>query len=45
MLALLIKPFVALVVFGLIALPIRLLVQNRLKDSRLKRLLLWELPK
>ncbi len=45
LLALFVKPFVALIVFGLICLPARLLVQNRMKDSRLKRLLLWRLPK
>lgn len=38
--ALLIKPFVALVVFGLICLPIRLLVKAKMKDGPLKRFLL-----
>ena len=38
--ALLLKPFIALVVFGLICLPIRLAVQRWMKDGDLKRLLL-----
>lgn len=45
LLALFLKPFFALVLFGLICLPVRLLVQNRMKDSKLKRLLMWRLPK
>ena len=40
LLALLIKPFVALVVFGLICLPARLLVRSKMRDGKLKRFLL-----
>lgn len=40
MIALLLKPFAALVLFGLICLPVRLLVQ-RMPESRVKRLLLF----
>jgi hypothetical protein len=40
LIALLIKPFVALIVFGLICLPIRILVEKKLKDGKLKKLLL-----
>ncbi len=39
-LALLLKPFIALVVFGFICLPIRLAVQRWMKDGALKRTLL-----
>lgn len=39
-LAVLLKPFAALFLFGVICLPFRLLVQRRMKDGRLKRLLL-----
>lgn len=45
LIALFLKPFVLLVLFGFICLPARLLVQSRMKDSKLKRLLLWRLPK
>jgi hypothetical protein len=38
--SLLLKPFVALIVFGLICLPVRLLVHRWMKDGKLKRLLL-----
>lgn len=38
--ALLLKPFGALILFGCIALPGRLLVQRYMKDGKLKRLLL-----
>jgi hypothetical protein len=38
--ALILKPFIALVVFGLICLPCRLLVQRKLPDGKLKRFLL-----
>lgn len=38
--ALLIRPLVALVVLGLICLPIRLAVQRYMRDGELKRLLL-----
>lgn len=37
--AILIKPFVLLVFFGLIVLPIKLLFQRFLPDGRIKRLL------
>lgn len=37
------KPFVALLVIGLFAAPVKRLVQRRMKPGRLKRLLLWEL--
>lgn len=37
---LLLKPLVAIVILGGIALPIRLAVQRRMKDGKLKRLLL-----
>lgn len=40
LLALIIKPFVALVVFGLICLPARLAVQRWMPEGRVKRLLL-----
>jgi hypothetical protein len=39
-LALLLKPFIALVIFGFICLPIRLAVQRWMRDGPLKRLLL-----
>lgn len=39
------KPFITLVVLGLICLPIRLAVERRLPDGRLKRLLLLRLTK
>jgi hypothetical protein len=42
-LALLIKPFVALVLFGLICLPIRFAVKRWLRDGKLKRLLLFRI--
>lgn len=38
--AVLLKPFAALFLFGVICLPFRLLVQRRMKEGRLKRLLL-----
>lgn len=38
--ALLIKPFAALVLFGLILLPIRLAVKRWMPEGKLKRLLL-----
>jgi predicted PurR-regulated permease PerM len=37
------KPFVAVLVIALVAAPIKGLVQRRMKDGRLKRLLLLEL--
>jgi hypothetical protein len=40
LLALLIKPFVALVVFGLICLPARFALQRHMPDGKLKRFLL-----
>jgi hypothetical protein len=39
-LALLLKPFAALFLFGVVCLPFRLLVQRKMKDGPLKRLLL-----
>lgn len=41
--ALLLKPFIALVIFGLVCLPIRLAVQRWMKNGDLKRLLLTPL--
>lgn len=43
--AILIKPFVAFVFIGLIAYPIRVLVQRKMPEGRLKRLLLLRLSK
>lgn len=43
-LAMLVRPLVALFIFGLICMPIRLLVK-RMPDSALKRVLLLELKK
>jgi hypothetical protein len=40
LLALLVKPLVSLVVFGLICLPARLAVMRFMREGRLKRLLL-----
>ena len=40
LLALLLKPFVALVVLGLICLPARLLIRDKMRDGKLKRFLL-----
>jgi hypothetical protein len=39
-LALLLKPFIALVVLGLICLPIRIAIRNKMRDGKLKRFLL-----
>ena len=41
--ALLIKPLVALVLFGLIALPARFAVKRWLREGRLKRILLFRI--
>lgn len=38
--AVVLRPFTALILFGLICLPARLAVQKRMKEGRLKRLLL-----
>jgi hypothetical protein len=38
--ALVLKPFVVLVIFGLVCLPVRLLVQRKMRDGKLKRFLL-----
>jgi hypothetical protein len=38
--ALLLKPFVALAILAGICLPVRLLIERRMKEGRLKRLLL-----
>ena len=43
-LAVLLRPIAALIVFGLICLPVRLLVQKRMKPGRLKSLLLRPPP-
>jgi hypothetical protein len=40
LLALLLRPFAALLLFGLICLPARMLVQRKMRDGWLKRLLL-----
>jgi hypothetical protein len=40
LLAMVLKPLAVLVLFGCIALPVRLLVQRRMKDGKLKRFLL-----
>lgn len=40
LLAVLVKPFVALVLFGLICLPARIAVQKWMPDGKMKRLLL-----
>lgn len=45
LIALFLKPFIALVVFALILYPIRVLVQRRMRDSPLKRFLLTDLSK
>ncbi len=44
-LAIILKPFAALVLFGLIALPCRLLVQRHMKEGKLKRFLLTPLDR
>jgi hypothetical protein len=44
-LAMLVKPFVALVIFGLICLPIRLAAQRFIPDGVLKRILLLRLKR
>ena len=41
--ATLLKPFVALLVIGLFAAPVKKLVERRMKPGKWKRLLLWEL--
>lgn len=43
--ALLLKPFAFLVLAVLVLIPARLAVQRWMKPGKLKRLLLWELPK
>lgn len=43
--ALLLKPFAFLVLAGLVLIPARLLLQRKMKDGKLKRFLLWKLPK
>jgi hypothetical protein len=40
LLSLVLKPFIALLVFGLICLPARLAVHRWMRDGKLKRLLL-----
>jgi hypothetical protein len=43
--AVLLKPFAFLVLAAVVLIPARLAVQRFMKDGKLKRLLLWELPK
>lgn len=43
--AILLRPFVALFIFGLVLLPIRLTVKRWLPEGKLKRFLLWEVKK
>lgn len=45
LLSLVLKPFIALLVFGLICLPARLILLRYMKDGKLKRLLLRPLGK
>ena len=45
MIAMILRPFAALVLFGLICLPIRLAVQKWLPEGRLKRILLFRIKK
>ena len=45
LLSLLLKPFIALLVFGLICLPARLAVHRYMSDGKLKRFLLRPLGK
>ncbi len=45
MIANLLKPFGALILFGLIALPVRLLVQKHMKEGKFKRFLLTPLKR
>jgi hypothetical protein len=45
LLAIALRPFVALLLFGLICLPARLAVQRWMRDGRLKRLLLLDLQR
>lgn len=40
-LALVLKPFIALVLFGLIALPLSLFIKRHLPEGRLKRILFF----
>jgi hypothetical protein len=44
LIALLIKPLVALLVIGLIALPLRMAFQRWFPDGKIKRLLLTRIP-
>ena len=44
-LALFLKPFVFLLLAVLVLIPVRLLLQRSMKDGKLKRFLLWKLPK
>jgi len=43
-LALLLKPFVLLVLAVCILIPVRVLLSRKMKDGKLKRFLLWRLP-
>jgi len=43
--AIVLRPFVALIVFGLILLPIRLAVQRWFPEGRVKKLLLYPVKK
>ena len=39
------RPFAALLVIGLIAAPIKYYVDRHMKNGKLKRFLLWKIPK
>lgn len=43
--AVLLKPFAFLLLAAVILIPARLALQRYMKDGKLKRFLLWELPK
>lgn len=43
--ALLLKPFALLVLAVTVLIPVRLLLQRKMRDGKLKRLLLWRIPK
>jgi len=44
-LALILRPFVLLLISVLLLIPARLAVQRWLPDGRIKRVLLWRIPK
>jgi hypothetical protein len=43
--ALLLKPFALLVLAVFVLIPVRVLLQKFMRDSKLKRVLLWRIPK